>query len=53
MAYKIIIMAGLTSIREVAALFNPTRIAYTLNKDTFHQIMLYYQQQNYSKLNLF
>ena len=28
-------MAGLTSIREVAALTSPTRIAYKLNKDTF------------------
>ena len=28
-------MAGLTSIREVAALFSPTRVAYKLNKDTF------------------
>ena len=37
--YKIIISiritAGLTSIREVAALSSPTRIAYQLNKDTF------------------
>ena len=29
------ITAGLTSIREVATLFNPTRITYKLNKDTF------------------
>ena len=28
-------MAGLTSIREVAALSSPTQIAYKLNKDTF------------------
>ena len=28
-------MAGLTSIREVAALFSPTRITYKLNKDNF------------------
>ena len=28
-------MAGLTSIREVAALFSPTQIKYKLNKDTF------------------
>ena len=35
--YKIIkkITAGLTSIREVAALFSSTRITQTLNKDTF------------------
>ena len=33
--YKIRIMAGLTSIREVAALFSHRRIAYKLNKDTF------------------
>jgi len=32
---KISIMAGLTSIREVAALISPTRITYKLNKDTF------------------
>ena len=38
-------------MKEVAALSSPTRIAYTLNKDTFlYQIMLYYK--NYSKLNL-
>ena len=29
------ITAGLISIREVAALFSPTRITYKLNKDTF------------------
>ena len=33
--YKIRITAELTSIREVAALFSPTRIIYQLNKDTF------------------
>ena len=33
--YKIRITAGLTSIREVAALFSPTRITYKLNKDIF------------------
>ena len=33
--YKIRITAGLTCIREVAALSSPTRIAYKLNKDTF------------------
>ena len=33
--YKIRITAGLTSIREVAALYSPTRIAYQLNKGTF------------------
>jgi len=33
--YKIRITAGLTSIREVAALISPRRIAYTVNKDTF------------------
>ena len=32
---KIGITAGLTSIREVAALSSPTRIAFQLNKDTF------------------
>ena len=46
-------MAGLTSIREVAALSNPTRVAYQLNKETFffYQIMLYYK--DYSELNLY
>ena len=33
--YKIRITAGLTSMREVAALSSPTRIAYKLKKDTF------------------
>ena len=33
--YKIRITAGLTSVREVAALSSPTRIAFKLNKDTF------------------
>ena len=33
--YKIGITEGLTSIREVAALFSPTRITYKLNKGTF------------------
>ena len=33
--YKIRTTAGLTSIRKVAALSSPTRIAYQLNKDTF------------------
>ena len=52
-SYKIKITAGLTSIREVAALFSPTRIIFKLNKDTlFYQIMVYYKN-NYSKLNLY
>ena len=33
--YKIRITAGLTSIRQVAALSSSTRIAYKLNKETF------------------
>ena len=44
-------MVGLTTIREVAALFSPTRVAYKLNMDTFYQIMLYYK--NYPILNLY
>ena len=48
--YKMRITAGLTSIREVAALSSPTRIAYKLNKDIF-LIMLHYK--NYSKFNLY
>ena len=45
-------MAGLTSIREVAALSSPTQITHKLNKDNFfYQIVLYYK--NYSKLNFY
>ena len=46
------ITAGYTIVREVAALFNTTRITYKLNKDTFlksnNAIF-----KNYSKLKLY
>ena len=44
------ITAGLTNIREIVALFSPTRITYKLNKYTFVTMLSY--KKNYSKLNL-